>query len=131
MNTNHIKECLSLFKQLDGRPFSYLRGLTEGDFSIESSESENDTLNIGGYAVMQSTEQVPTIAGPRPTLVFIVFATVVTSGGYWEPDDADLTEISRASSFSDAVREIVLQEVFQYIDNIQESDALSASLSEE
>lgn len=131
MNTNHIKECLSLFKQLDGRPFSYLRGLTEGDFSIESSESENDTLNIGGYAVMQSTEQVPTIAGPRPTPVFIVFATVVTFGGYWEPDDADLSEVARASSFSDAVREIVLQEVFQYIDNIQESDALSASLSEE
>lgn len=131
MNTNHIKECLSLFKQLDGRPFSYLRGLTEGDFSIESSESENDTLNIGGYAVMQSTEQVPTIAGPRSTPVFIVFATVVTPGGYWEPDDADLSEVARASSFSNAVRDIVLQEVFQHVGNIQEADGLHAALTKE
>lgn len=131
MNTNHIKECLSLFRQLDGRPFAYLRGLTEGDFSIESSESENDTLNIGGYAVMQSTEQVPTIAGPRPTPVFIVFATVVASGGYWEPDDADLSEIARASSFSNAVRDIVLQEVFSHVGNIQDADGLHAALTKE
>lgn len=131
MNASHIEECLSLFLQLDGRPFAYLKRLTEGDFSIDSVETENDTLNIGGYAVMQSTEQVPTVVGPREKPVFIVYATVTTSGGYWEPDDADLSEIARASSFSNAVRDIVLQEVFQYVGNIQESDALSASLSEE
>jgi hypothetical protein len=131
MDTSHIKDCLSLFRQLDGRPFAYLKGLTEDNFSVDSVENENDTLNIGGYAVMQSTEQVPTVAGSRETPVFIVFATVVTSGGYWEPDDADLSEIARASSFSNAVRDIVLQEVFQYVGNIQEADGLYAALSEE
>lgn len=45
--------------------------------------------------------------------------------------DPDLTEIARASSFDNAVRDIVLQEVFQYVGNIQEADGLYAALSEE
>lgn len=128
---NRINECLSLFRQLDGRPFAYLKGLTEKDFSVDSCEKENDTLNIGGYAIQETVEQVPTIAGPRPRPLFIVSATVVSSGSYWEPEDADLSEISQASSFSNALREIVLQEVFQFVGNIQEADALSASFSKE
>jgi hypothetical protein len=131
MNDSRIKNCLSLFRQLDGLPFSYLKGLTEGDFSVDSNETENDTLNIGGYAIQETVEEVRTIAGPRPRPLFIVFATVVSSGSYWQPADADLSEISQASSFANALRDIVLQEVFQFVGNIQEADALSASFSEE
>jgi hypothetical protein len=131
MNDSSIKDCLSLFRQLDGRPFSYLKGLTEGDFSVDSNETENDTLNIGAYAIQQSTEQVPTVAGPRPTPVFIVYETVTSPGSYWEPEDADISEFTQVRSFSDAVTEIVMREVYHHVSNIQQSDALATAYSEE
>jgi len=128
----NINDCLTLFRRLpSGSPFHYLKGLTERDVFFDSTESENDTLNIGAYAIQKTTQQVPCIAGTRVQPMFIVYETIVRLGGYWEPDDADLTEFTQRSAFYDALREIVLREVDNYVRNIQESDALAAVYSEE
>jgi hypothetical protein len=52
-------------------------------------------------------------------------------GSHWEPDDADIMEFTQRSAFYDALREIVLREVDNYVRNIQESDALASASSEE
>jgi len=74
---------------------------------------------------------LPTIVGKRVRSVFLVCETVASGGGYWEPEDADLAEFTRVYSFADALREIVLREVFHHVGNIQEADGLSAVFSEE
>lgn len=126
------KDCLSLFRQLpDGAPFRYLKGLTASDVFLDSNESENDTLNIGYYAIQKTTEEVPCIGKTRTAPLFLVFETVMTPGSHWEPDDADLTEFTQRGAFYDALREIVLREVDNYVRNIQESDALASASSEE
>jgi hypothetical protein len=129
MNAN---DCLSLFRQLpDGAPFRYLKGLSESDIFLDSNESENDTLNIGYYAIQKTTEEVPCVGKTRTAPLFLVYETIVRPGSYWEPDDADLTEFTQRSAFYDALREIVLREVDNYVRNIQESDALASTYSEE
>jgi hypothetical protein len=125
-------DCLSLFRQLpDGAPFRYLKGLTASDIFLDSNESENDTLNIGYYAIMKTREEVPCIGGTRTAPLFTVFETVMIPGSHWEPDDADIMEFTQRSAFYDALREIVLREVDNYVRNIQESDALTSAYSEE
>jgi hypothetical protein len=129
MNAN---DCLSLFRQLpDGAPFRYLKGLTASDIFLDSNEPDNDTLNIGFYAIQKTTEEVPCIAGTRTAPLFLVFETVTTPGSYWEPPDADIAEFTQRSAFYDALREIVLRELDNYVRNIQESDALASASSEE
>jgi hypothetical protein len=125
-------DCLSLFRQLpDGAPFRYLKGLTASDIFLDSNESENDTLNIGYYAIQKTTEEVPCIGGTRTAPLFLVFETVMIPSSHWEPDDADIVEFTQRSAFYDALREIVLREVDNYVRNIQESDALASASSEE
>lgn len=126
------KDCISFFRQLpDTAPFRYLKGLSESDIFLDSNESENDTLNIGAYAIQKTTEEVPCVGKTRTAPLFLVFETVMTPGSHWEPDDADLTEFTQRSAFYDALREIVLREVDNYVRNIQESDALASASSEE
>lgn len=128
----HIEQCFALFRQLPQcAPFTHLRGLTTGDIALDSVNEENDTLTIGAYSIQWTTEQVPTIAGSRTEPLFLVFETVVSPGNYWEPEDADLSEFTQTRTFDDALREIVLRELFHYIGNIQESDGLAAAYSEE
>lgn len=128
----HIDESFALFQQLPhGAPFTSLRKLATGDIALDSANEENDTLNIGAYAIQWATEQVRTIAGSRPAPLFLVYETVVSPGTYWEPEDADLSKFTQTRTFADALREIILREVFHYVSNIQESDALAAALAEE
>lgn len=132
MTTNRVSDAMRLFAQLpQAAPFSYLRGLTAGDVSIDTTEITDDTLNVGAYCVQETLEDVPTIVGKRVRSVFLVCETVSSGGGYMEPEDADLAEFTRVYSFSDALREIVLREVFHHVGNIQEADGLSAALSGE
>lgn len=128
----HIDQSFRLFQQLPtGAPFTHLRKLATGDIALDSANGENDTLNIGAYAIQWTTEQVPTVAGPRAAPLFLVYETVVSPGTYWEPEDADLSEFTQTRTFDDALREIILREVFHHIGNIQESDGLAAAYSEE
>ena len=133
METRRIEDALSLFRQLPlGAPmFNYLRGLDRGDITLDTAEMPLDTLNIGAYAIQQTYEVLPTIAGSRTELLFLVMESRASGGGYWEPEDVDLAEFTRTRSFADALREIVLREVFRHIGNIQEADGLYASITEE
>lgn len=132
MTPNRVSDALRLFAQLpQSAPFDYLRGLTAGDVAIDTAEITDDTLNIGAYSIQETLEDVPTIVGKRVRSVFLVCETVASGGGYWEPEDADLAEFTRVYSFADALREIVLREVFHHVGNIQEADGLSAVFSEE
>ena len=133
MEVRRIEDALSLFRQLpQGAPmFTYLRGLTAGDITLDTAEMPLDTLNIGGYVIQETVELVKTIAGSRAEPLFLVMESRASGGGYWEPEDVDLAEFTRTRSFADALREIVLREVFHHIGNIQEADGLYASLTEE
>ena len=127
----HTEQSFRLFQQLPaGAPFTHLRKLATGDIALDTANEENDTLNIGAYAIQWTTEQVPTIAGPRTEPLFLVYETVVSPGTYWEPEDADLSEFTQTRTFDDALREIILRELFHHIGNIQESDGLTAACSE-
>ena len=127
----HIDQSFRLLQQLPaGAPFTHLRKLATNDIVLDTASEENDTLNIGAYAIQWTTEQVPTIAGSRPEPLFLVYETVVSPGTYWEPEDADLSEFTQTRTFADALHEIVLRELFHYIGNIQESDGLAAAYSE-
>jgi hypothetical protein len=132
MTPDRVSDALRLFAQLpQSAPFGYLRVLAAGDLAIDTAEITDDTLNIGAYSIQETLEDVPTIAGERVRSVFLVCETVASGGGYWEPEDADLAEFTRVYSFADALREIVLREVFHHVGNIQEADGLSAAFSEE
>lgn len=132
MKPSCVSDALRLFAQLpQSAPFGYLRGLTADDVAIDTAEITDDTLNVGAYSIQETLEDVPTIVGKRVRSVFLVCETVASGGGYWEPEDADLSEFTRVYSFADALREIVLREVFHHIGNILEADGLSAVFSEE
>ena len=132
MTPSRVSDALRLFAQLpQSAPFDYLRGLTAGDVVIDTSEITDDTLNVGAYSVQETLEDVPTIVGKRVRSVFLVCETVARGGGYWEPEDVDLAEFTRVNSFAEALREIVLREVFHHIGNIQESDASASAFAEE
>ena len=132
MNQKHVNETLALLRQLPKCDmFRYLRGLTAADVTVDTAEIADDTLHCGGYAIQETIDLVKTIAGSRTQPLFLVLEPRVSGGGYWEPEDVDIAEFTRTSSFSDALREVILREVFHHIGNIQEADGLYASITEE
>lgn len=129
MTEKHIDECFRLFQQLpEGAPFTHLRSLATGDITLDTADLALDTVNIGAYAVQASTRIVPTLSGPQPVPVFIVYETIMSHGTRWDPPDADVSEFARAQSFAEALRVIVLREVELHVANIQHSDALAEAI---
>ena len=128
----HIEACFALFRQLpEGEPFTHLRSLTADDIAIDTGCLALDTLNIGAYAVQQTSALRPTLAGPRPVPVFAVYETVMSSGTRWQPPDADLTEFMQVGSLAEALRAIVLREVEHHVANLQLADELAAAYGPE
>ena len=132
MNQKHVNETLALLRQLpECDMFRYLRGLTAADVTVDTAEIADDALHCGAYAIQETIDLVKTISGSRTQPLFLVLEPRASGGGYWEPEDVDIVEFTRTSSFSDALREAILREAFHHIGNIQEANGLYASITEE
>ena len=129
---SHERQVLDLFAQLPGPVFTHLRELGDAAIYVDSSDQEGDTLQIGPYSIVASTERIHVGFGAVPTLTFTVYESVtVTSSDRMTPDDVDVVAFMRESAFGDALRAIVLREVENYVAAIQYSDGLAASCREE
>lgn len=77
--------------------------------SIETLESENDSLDIDGATIQKVISEVPAII-PRKAVQFIVSIPYVIPGNYWEPDYPDIKEIATVDNFHAALCELYLQD---------------------
>ena len=127
----HAQQARDLFAQLPGPVFTHLRELGDADIYVDSSDLKSDTLQIGPYSIVASTERIHVGFGVVPTLTFTVYESVaVTSSDRMTPDDVDVVEFQKTSTFGDALRAIVLRETENYVAAIQHSDALAAACKE-
>ena len=124
---SHERQVLDLFAQLPGPVFTHLRELDEQSVYIDG----DNTLHLGPYSIVASTERVRVGFGRVPSLSFTVYESVtVTSSDRMTPDDVDVVEFQKTSTFGDALRAIVLREVENYVAAIQHSDGLAAACRE-
>ena len=127
----HAQQARDLFAQLPGPVFTHLRELGDAAIYVDSSDQESDTLQIGPYSIVASTERVRAGFGTVPSLTFTVYESLtVTSSDRMTPDDVDVVAFMRESTFGDSLRAIVLREVENYVAAIQHSDGLAAACRE-
>jgi hypothetical protein len=127
----HAQQARDLFAQLPGPVFAHLRELGNAAIYVDSSDQESDTLQIGPYSIVASTERIHVGFGRVPSLSFTVYESLtVTSSDRMTPDDVDVVAFMRENTFGDALRAIVLRETENYVSAIQYSDGLAQAYGE-
>ena len=125
---SHAQQARDLFAQLPGPVFTHLRELDEQSVYPDG----DNTLHVGSYSIVASTERIHVGFGAVPTLTFTVYESVtVHSNDRMTPDDVDVVAFMRENTFGDALRAIVLREVENYVAAIQHSDGLAQACREE
>ena len=116
MNDQDIQFVRAVLARLpEGPTWAYLKGLQDSDFSIDTVETENDTLLIGAYSIRHytDTDKRYTLSG-KPVLIDrecweVTVEYEVPGIRAWEDGTTDLKMIhGRCTSFADALGELIL-----------------------
>lgn len=106
---------------------NFSRYLSKQTATIESVESDYDSIVIGGYTICRymDKETRRSVRGPFQVDVELFKVTVETESGgtRWDPPDHDYVEIDTCKSLGDALLAVICAEVRAHIEAQWQADA--------
>lgn len=127
---DHVAEILTTAARVHPSLERYLSPALAWSLTLHSTEHENDTILLCGYAIQRVLETRKTIAGDRHMQRCVLSAEVYDCGSHWEPPSADYVELGTYDSIMDAVLGALAQDYTESIENALAADAEARAIEE-